>query len=607
MKLTDVLENLNSFEKNAFLKIIDSLINENPENQAKIEKIISNTKDLKTTDHLNVSKVFHLLEKEYINYIKNEFTNVSNQLDIVIDIIMRDGNSIINYEWFSKLYEQEVKKIKHKVNSINKTIDDESNKYYKIYKNCVNTAFKNDAENNQDFKVTKDELSILITLAQSLNLSQEEVKLINYTVLPLDKKPTDDLINELKNIGVIFYSRKLNTIYIADEIVFLLRKVRGKDVADKYLRRILNQLKPSELNLICRSHNLDWKIDQEEKIENILYENIPVKKILSEEIFKDDINLSDRKKYINEIALEKLKIPEIKGQTIEEKIDSIINFFNRIETDEKVGISIDGYENLIRDLSVENKSIIKKVKSTFQLSDEIEITANSLLKFNIKPKDILYLFNNEEIKSFCSTKGVSTRGDEIQNILSSYKDVDNILIENYQTIGNRDINALKENGIKIKEGDLGIQFENITSKILKLLGFNVDDEIKKEINTKKDKTDLILKINENDIIIIECKTSKDKFYNKFSSVSRQLKSYKELASKNGYNVIKSILIAPEFSDDFISDCELEYELNLSLIKASTLYNILVGFKNNKLDALPYNLFMRDVLIQEERVLKAITK
>lgn len=68
---------------------------------------------------------------------------------------------------------------------------------------------------------------------------------------------------------------------------------------------------------------------------------------------------------------------------------------------------------------------------------------------------------------------------------------------------------------------------------------------------------------------------------------------------------KSLLIAPEFTDEFINECEIEYELNLSLIKASSLIKILEGFKDSKLKKLPYELLMRDVLIHEDRILKAI--
>jgi hypothetical protein len=43
----------------------------------------------------------------------------------------------------------------------------------------------------------------LCTLADELQLSQEEVKLINYSILPL-KVDIHDVINSLKNIGYVY-------------------------------------------------------------------------------------------------------------------------------------------------------------------------------------------------------------------------------------------------------------------------------------------------------------------------------------------------------------------------------------------------------------------
>jgi hypothetical protein len=139
------------------------------------------------------------------------------------------------------------------------------------------------------------------------------------------------------------------------------------------------------------------------------------------------------------------------------------------------------------------------------------------------------------------------------------------------------------------------------------LGFNVDEVLRKHLNTAKDRIDIIINLGNNELILAECKTVKDSGYNKFSSVSRQLKAYSQLLKRNNYKVIKSLLIAPDFSDDFVKDCGLEYELNLSLITASSLIKILNGFKNSKHKQFPYNLLMRDVLIQEDRVLAAIEK
>jgi hypothetical protein len=60
--------------------------------------------------------------------------------------------------------------------------------------------------------------------------------------------------------------------------------------------------------------------------------------------------------------------------------------------------------------------------------------------------------------------------------------------------------------------------------------------------------------------------------------------------------IKILLIAPEFTDDFVTDCELDTELNLSPLTASSLIKILDGFKKSqKHKQFPYKLLMRDVL------------
>ena len=139
------------------------------------------------------------------------------------------------------------------------------------------------------------------------------------------------------------------------------------------------------------------------------------------------------------------------------------------------------------------------------------------------------------------------------------------------------------------------------------LGFNVDEKLKRKLNTPKDKIDILLNLDNNELILIECKTVKESGYNKFSSVSRQMKSYVNLAKKKGYKIMKSLLIAPDFSDTFINETELEYELNLSLITALSLVNILKGYKkkSNKHKQLPYKLLLRDVLIKEDRILKAL--
>lgn len=614
MKLEKILDKLGSIEKNSFIKIIDSIISKNPKNYKEIEKIlISSNKELKSVDNQNISTIFTLTEKEFSEHIKCEFEEITTQLDILIDILIRDGNCIVKQDWFSRLYENEIKKLKTKIKSLNFEFENEKSELsaerkrdYKIYKSCLSTAYNNDIANNRESKISSDELSIILTLSKQLSLSQEEIKLINYTILPIKILNIQDVINSLKNIGVIFFSKKDNTIYVADEMVRLLRRIREKEVAEKFYRRTLKLLREPIINQIAKNHNIDRKLNYSQKIEEIIHEGVSFTSILSLEIYKDGITLTEKKKTLNELCEKGLNIGNLKGNTLDEKIISLIEHFESVEKDEKLGISLDGFEKLLTELNQSLPKLNSQLREHFELQNEYVLNASFLLDYNIKPRDILDLIVKEDMAKFIKDNGIKQRGDDISNILEHYKDVENLYLENYENVGFRNLNLLKENGISIKESELGLKFEELTKIIFKGLGFNVDEKFKNQLNTSKDMIDILLNLGNNEVIIVECKTSKEKGYNKFSSVSRQLKSYQNLALKNNLRIVKILLIAPEFSDDFVTDCEMDTEMNLSLITASTLSHIFDSFKTSKYQIFPHVLF-RDIVINEERILKTLSK
>ena len=614
MKLEKILDKLGSLEKNSFIKIIDNIISKNPKESKKVEKILSSyDKGLKSIDNQNIAKIFALTSNEFQESIKSEFQEITSQLDILIDIIIRDGNCIMKQDWFSRLYETEIKKIKGKIKVLNTDFESDKSELsesrkrdYKIYKSCLSTAYFNDQENNREAKVTSDELSIILTLSKQLGLSQEEIKLINYSILSVEKLDIQEVIKGLKNIGVIFYSNKESTIYVADEMVRVLRKIRKKEVAGKYFRRTLKLLKEPIINQISKDHNIDRKLSYSGKIEKIIKEGVSFTDLLLSGIYKTGITLTEKKKTLNELCEKSLNISNLKGSTLDDKIISLVSYFDDIERDEKVGISLDGFKKLLTELNISLPMLNEQIREQFQLQDEFVLKADFLLDYNIKPTDILDLIDKKERVHFIKSNGIKQRGDDILNVLEHYKDVENLYLENYENVAYRNLNLLKENGIVIKESELGLKFEELTSNIFKGLGFNVDEKFKSKLNTKKDMMDILLNLNNQEIIIIECKTSKERGYNKFSSVSRQLKSYQNLALKNDLRIVKILLVAPEFSDDFVTDCEMDTEMNLSLITASTLSNIFEAFKVSKYNEFPYVLF-RDVVINEVRILKALSK
>lgn len=616
MKLENILQNLNSFEKNSFLKIIDGLIAENPSNIKLIDKILIDASgDLKAMDSINISKVFHLLINEYSEFLKKELTNSTSQLEILTDIISRDGNCIMKQEWLSRLYDSELKSTNKKIKSFDTQLNSEKSdleplriRDYKIYLSCVKTAYENDDLNNQERKITFEEQTILSTLSCKLELSNEEIKLLNYMIVPLKRLDVDAITNELKNLGLIFYSKKTNMVYVADEIVRILRKTKGKNIADKHFRRILIQLKEPQINLICKKHNIDWRQPLAVKIKEIIKEGISVTSVLSQSIYKDGTSLTEKKKFISELCDKNLNIsPSIKGATLDDKLENLIHHFEEIESDDNIGISVDGFEKLLNELNEVLPKTNSLLKQEFELQDENVMSSSYLLDYNIKPRDILELISATDLETFCIKKEIKTRGDIIQNILEAFKDSENLYLENYEKIGFRDLASLKDSGIKVKESELGVLFEELTKTLFIKLGFDVDEKLRKRLNTSKDKVDILINMGNNEVILIECKSIKESGFNKFSSVSRQLKSYNSSVEKNGYKVIKSLLVSPEFSDDFVKHCGLDYELNLSLITAKTLYQVEEAYKHSKLKSFPHNLLMRDVLIQEDRIKKAISK
>lgn len=614
MKLEKVLDRLGSIEKNSFIKIIDNIISKNPKSIKEINKILSSSdKGLKSVDNQNIAKIFTLTSNEFTEYIQSEFQEIASQLDILIDIIIRDGNCIMKQDWFSRLYEAEIKNLRVKIKQLNANFENDKSELsesrkrdYKIYKSCLHTAYYNDINNNRDAKITADELSIILTLRRQLDLSQEEVKLINYSILPIKKLDVQDVIKGLKNIGIVFYSNKENTIYIADEIVRMLRKVREKEVAEKFFRRTLKLLREPIINQIAREHNIDRKLSYSRKIEEIIKEGVSFTNLLSEDIYKKGSTLTEKKKALNDFCEKGLNINSLKGNTLDDKISSLIQYFETVERDEKVGIALDGFDKLLAELNISLPLLNKQIKEHFEFQEDFVLKANFLLDYNIKPRDILDLISRPDLIKFIKVNSIKQRGDDVLNILDHYKDVENLYLENYEHVAYRNLNLLKENGIVVKESELGTKFEDLTKVILEGLGFNVDEKLKKQLNTKKDLMDILVNLDNDEIIIVECKTSKERGYNKFSAVSRQLKSYQKLALENDLRIVKILLVAPEFSDDFVTDCEMDTEMNLSLITASTLSNIFNAFKVSKYDKFPYVLF-RDIVINEERILKALRK
>ena len=616
MKLERILERLNSLEKGQFIKIVNNLSSEE-KNNPKLEAILSQAdSNLKNADAIQLTQAFEALSERYVSFVMEDYSKVSSQLDILLNIITRDGNCIMRLDWFAKLYEEEIKKqkkaieaFKADVNAEKPSMDASRVRDYKTFAACLKTAYFNDTASNFSPKITSDEQSILDTLADALELSLDERTMIKYSVLGIKKVANiEDVVAELKDKGLIFLSKKNNVIYVADEVITLARRIRGREIADKYFRRVLLQFKEPQINLICRKHGIDVKLKYNEKIESIIASGVSFSDVLKEDIYKGDVKLADKKKVISELCDEKLTIsPAIKGATLDDKVSNLIAYFAKLYGDEKIGISTGGYERLLIDLAANVKGAEKTVREAYQLQEDDVMHGEFLTDFNIMPRDVLELFPAESLAALCEAKEIKTRGSIVDNILAAYKDTEDLLVENYEAIGFRDLNALKENGIVLSEAELGTTFEDVTKYIFGKLGLDVDEKLRKKLNTDKDKMDILLHTGEKSVILVECKTVKENGYNKFSSISRQVKAYKNLLERNDFQVDRIFIVAPDFSEDFVADCGDDFSLPITLLKASSLAAIYNTVKTIGTGRFSIHMLTRDILVQEDRIIRALKK
>ena len=334
----------------------------------------------------------------------------------------------------------------------------------------------------------------------------------------------------------------------------------------------------------------------------------PITNLLTSSIFPEKVTKADRAKRIQILTAKDLEIdlPRI-GRSLEERVANLIKYFNDLEKDDTTSLSRDGFETLLNRLNESVPSINKRIQEEFEIQDEGVMSSEVLKDYNIGPRDVIYLLQRKELVDFCIKNGIKSRGNLVYNIVNSFRNIQDIYFENFESVGRRDVQALKEIGLTVKESELGALYEKLTKDIFKKLGFNVDEKLRKELNTARNKMDVLLNLGGKDIIIVECKSVKDKDYNKFTAVSRQLKSYQSISKKKGYHVSQVVIVSNEFTEDFISECEYDYELSISLITSSGLAKILEGLKESNLTELPVRPLLKDGVLNADRIVNVLKR
>jgi hypothetical protein len=614
MKLHQVLSIVNQVEKSKFITSLDRLCLD----AAKINKKLAKTIDgidgqIKNASGSEITQLYFAVRDFFKVAVKEQLLMNSAQISLLVNIISRDGNGVARLSWIEALYVKEwatldslAKEVQADLKADKSNVVSDRSKALSIYHACMTEAYANDKRVNRDSKVSDDERGILNVLGLKLGITTDECAAIEHLVDAIPKDGVLEALNILRDMGLIFISKKRQEVFIPDEIVELLNDIQGKDLADKHRLRLLRTFSDAELSNVLKAHGRKTRgVSRAEKINTIIHSGVNAQKLLATDMYLAEENQNQRKERLKQLIADLDVDTDKLGTTLDERIQLIVSSLASATDKEFDSLSASGFKELLITLEQHFPTIIQVIKSQFELEENEVVDTDKLRALSITPYDILYLLSNEEVKTVRDSMGLPKRGNARFAILESFANATDKLIDNYDVLARRDVNTLREVGVEVAEADIGVKFEEVTKAIIELLDLNVDEDVRKEINTSKDKADIIISLSDDDIIIGEAKTCKSGDFAKYASTSRQVKAYVNRAENLGKRVAQVLIIAPSFSDDFIESAEMDTEINISLLEAKGLKLILDAFKSKRNPKFSAKLLTKGGLLKAELIAKTI--
>ena len=293
------------------------------------------------------------------------------------------------------------------------------------------------------------------------------------------------------------------------------------------------------------------------------------------------------------------------GTKLEDRVDLLVAAFRAGADAEFNYLSASGFSELVLSLESTSPSVLQRIRDQFEIEPNESLDPERLRSLGISPLDILYLYTNNEVKEIRDRMNFPKRGNTRKAILDSYSSAIDKLLEHYELLASRDLAGLNKEGIEIKEAEIGTKFEELTRTKLEQLGLMVDEELRKQINTAKDKADIIISLGGDDVIICEVKSYKNGYFAKYSTTSRQVKAYANRCEASGKRVAQVLIIAPSFSQDFIMAAEMDADVNISLLEAKGLKAIVSAYKTRRTPKFSAKLLTKGGLLKADLIAKTI--
>lgn len=624
MKLQQALGILNQIEKSKFINCLDKLCTYAAQGNKSVAATLDRVnRQIKDASGSEVTQLFQSVRDDYKQQLATEIALSDASLSLMVNILSRDGNGVARLSWIEQLYLKEWKALDTLSRKLKVQMEAEQlvsfchDHRLKVFYDCLAEAHANDTRANREAVISNDERGVLNILAKHLKISSDETAGIEHIIAPItaDKDTIENCIQKLRDMGVLFINRKTSEIIVVDEVVTILNEIQGKKLSDKYFLRILRALSDAELSNILRTYGKPIRgVSRVDKINTCLHSGLSVVDVLSNDIFSENTNLNAKKERLKTLIADlNMQVNKI-GTTVDERITVILDSLRNGSEFEFNALSATSFKEMYETLSVlfegftstgESEDLNARLRREFELEKAEEITTERLRLLSISPVDVLYAMSNDEIRQLRDALKLPRRGNARLEIIKAFESASDKLIENYELLASRDFNGLRTAGIEIVESEIGLKFEEATKAILGGLGLTVDEELRKEINTSKDKVDIILSISDDDIIVAEAKTSKSNDFAKYSSTSRQVKAYANRCENFGKRVAQVLIVAPRFSDDFIISAEMDPEINISLLTASGLKLIYEAFKVKKRATFSPKLLSKGGLLKAELIAKSL--
>lgn len=481
MKLNQVLSALNQIEKSKFITCLDKLCSNAAAYDSAIDKTLNKVnRQIKDASGSEISQLFAAVSSHYKAAIEERLTLCDASMALLVNILSRDGNGVARISWLEQLYSREWEVL----DALSKQIDQEitscpSDNYsrehrLKIFNDCLKIAYSNDLKANRQANISDDERSILNVLAQHLKISHDEVVAIEHLSDPIKvgKETVENCLQELREMGVVFINRKRSEVLIPDEVVTLLNEIQHKELADKHLLRILRVLTDAELSNILKSYGKRIRgVSRSEKISTIMHSGISVRDMLGRDLYDENESQNKRKERLKLLIIDLDIDAERIGQTVDERINVILESLNSATEHEFNAMSATGYKEMFdaleenfhgKDPDGRQESLSQRLKREFELEDTEEINVERLRALSITPHDLLYLISNDEMRELRDTMSLPKKGNPRLHLLDIFASANDKLIENFAALARRDLLALRESGIDIAEADIGLKFEEAT-------------------------------------------------------------------------------------------------------------------------------------------------